>query len=54
MSLKQKFLREIYRSIRIFAFKLLQERGSWASGNGAVQMFFLRPNRNLFAGEFVN
>ena len=25
---------------------------SWASGNGAVQMFFLPPNRHMFAGKF--
>ena len=33
---------------------MLQESSSVASGNGAVQMFFLTPNRNLFAGKFVN
>ena len=48
------FLREIYRNIQTFAFKVLQESSSWASGNGAVQMFFLTPNRNMFAGKFVN
>ena len=47
------FLREIYRNIQTFAFKVLQESSSWASGNGAVQMIFLTPNRNLFAGNFV-
>ena len=52
--LKQNFLREIYRNIQTFAFKVLQESSSWASGNGAVQMFFLTPNRNMFAGKFVN
>ena len=53
-SLKQNFLREICRNIQTFAFKVLQESSSWASGNGAVQMFFLTPNRNMFAGKFVN
>ena len=48
------FLREIYRNIQTFAFKVLQESSSWASGNGAVQMFFLTPNRNMFTGKFVN
>ena len=48
------FLREIYRNIQTFAFKVLQESSSWASGNGAVQMFFLTPNRNIFAGKCVN
>ena len=33
---------------------MLQESSCWASGNGAVQMFFLTPNRNIFAGKFVN
>ena len=50
----KNFLREIYRNIQTFAFKVLQESSSWASGNGAVQMFFLTPNRNMFAGKFVN
>ena len=48
------FLREIYRNIQTFAFKVLQESSSWVSGNGAVQMFFLTPNRNMFPGKFVN
>ena len=39
------FLTEIYRNIQTFAFKLLQECSSWASRNGAVQMFFLTPNK---------
>ena len=30
------FLREIYRIIQTFAFKVLQESSSWASSNGAV------------------
>ena len=36
-----------------FAFKVLQECSSRAPRNGAVQMFFLKPNRNMFAGKFV-
>ena len=32
---------------------MLQESSSWASENGAVQMFFLSPNRNMFAGKSV-
>ena len=39
----------IYRNIQTFAFKVLQEGSSCASRNGAVQMFFLTPNRNMFA-----
>ena len=26
---------------------------NWVSRNGAVQMFFLTPNRNMFAEKFV-
>ena len=44
---------EIHRNIQTFAFKVLQECGSWASRNRAVQMFFLTPNRNMFAGIYV-
>ena len=36
-----------------FAFKVLQQCSSRAPRNGAVQMFFLKPNRNMFAGKFV-
>ena len=42
---------EIYRHIDID--KVLQECSSWASRNGAMQMFFLTPNRKVFAGKFV-
>ena len=44
---------EIYRNIQTFSFKVLQEWVSWASRNRAVQMFFLTPNRNMFARTFV-
>ena len=47
----KNFLIDIYRNIQIFAFKVLQGCSSWASRNGAVQMFFLKPNRNMFAGK---
>ena len=43
----------IYRNIQTFVFKVLQECSSWTSKNGAVQMFFMAPNRNMFAGKFV-
>ena len=43
----------IYRNIQTYAFKVLQEYISWASRNGAVQMFFLTPNRNMFTSKFV-
>ena len=49
----KNFLTEIYRNMQIFAFKVLQECSSFASRNGAAQMFFLTPNRNMFAGKFV-
>ena len=48
------FLREIYKNIQTFAFKLLHESSSWASGNGAVQRCFLTPNWKIFARKFVN
>ena len=32
---------------------MLLECSSWVSGNGAVQMFFPTPNKNIFAGIFV-
>ena len=47
------FLKEIYRNIQIFAFKVLQECSSWVSRNDAVQIFFLTPHRNMFARKFV-
>ena len=31
---------------------MFQECGSWTSRN-AVQMLFLTPNKNMFAGKFV-
>ena len=46
--------RQIYRNIQTFAFKVLQESTSWASGNGAVQILFLTPNSNMLAGKFVS
>ena len=41
---KKNFLTDIYRNIQIFPFKVLLECSSWASRNGAVQMFFLTPS----------
>ena len=52
--LNKNFFTEIQRDIQTFAFKVLQECGSWASRNRAVQMFFLTPNRNMFAGKFLS
>ena len=45
------FLREIYRNMQTFAFKVLQSL--WVK-KCAVQMFFLAPNRNIFGQKFVN
>ena len=36
-----------------FAFRVLQECSSWASKKIAVQIFFLRANRNMFSGKLV-
>ena len=49
----KNFLTEIYRNMQTFAFKVLQKCSSWASRNDAVQMFFLTPSRNIFAGKFL-
>ena len=43
---------ELYRNIQTFAFKVLQKYSSLASRTAATQMFFLTPNRNIFAGKF--
>ena len=47
------FLKEIYRNIQTFAFKVLEECSSWVSRNGPLQIFFLTPNRNMFARKFI-
>ena len=53
----KKFIQSLppqtYRNIQTFAFKVLQECSSWASRNGVVQILFLTPQRNMFAGKFV-
>ena len=49
----KNFLTEIYRNIKTFAIKGLQECSSCESRNGAVQMFFLTSNRNMCAGKFA-
>ena len=36
----KNFLKEIYRNIQIFAFKVLEECSSWMSRNGPLQFFF--------------
>ena len=49
----KNFITEIYRNIQAFTFKVFQECGSWVSRSDAVQMLFLTPKRNIFAGKFV-
>ena len=49
----KKVFMEMYSNIQTFGFKVLQKCSSLASRNGAAQMFFLTPNRNMFAGRFV-
>ena len=49
----KNFITEICRNMQAFTFKVFQECGSWASRNDAVQMLFLTPKRNIFAGKFV-
>ena len=49
----KNFLTEKCRNTQIFAIKELQEYSSWASRNVTVKMFFLTPNRNMFAGKFA-
>ena len=39
--------------MQTFAFKVFEECSSLPSRNGALQMFFLTPNRNMFTGKFV-
>ena len=39
--------------MQAFTLKVLQECSSLASRNGAVQIFFLTLNRNMFTGKFV-
>ena len=47
------FFKEIYRNIQTFVFKVLEEYSSWVSRNGPLQIFFLTPNRNMFARKFI-
>ena len=46
-----KLLTDIYGNIQTFASPVFRECSSWASRNGAVQIFFLTPTRNMFAGK---
>ena len=50
---KKKVSYIVITNIQAFAFKVPLQCSSWASRNGAVQIFLLTPNRNMFAGKFV-
>ena len=49
----KNFLREMYRNIQTFAFKVLQKFSSWASLNGAVQFFFWHQTETYLLENFV-
>ena len=48
-----QLLSEIHRIIQIFSFPVFWKCSSRAFRNGAVQIFFLIPTRNMFVGKFV-
>ena len=48
-----QLLSEIHMIIQTFAFPVFPEYCSWAFRNGAVQIFFVIPTRNMFVGNFV-
>ena len=48
----KNILTEIYRNIQTFAFKVLQDYSSWASRNGAVQMFFWHQTETCLLENF--
>ena len=50
---KKKILVEIYRNMQTFVFKVPQKCSSWASRNGAVQIFSLTLSRNISAGKYL-
>ena len=49
-SLEQKFSQ---RDIHKYTYICFEECSYWVSRNGPLQIFFLTPNRNMFAGKFV-
>ena len=49
----KNFLKEIYSNIQTLAFQVLWKCSSLAFRNGAVQMLFLKPTRNISAGKLV-
>ena len=48
-----QLLSEIHRIIQIFSFPVFWKCSSRAFRNGAVQIFFLIPTRNMFVGKFA-
>ena len=50
MSVNKNSPTEIYRNMQTSAFQLLRECSSWASRNGAVQMFFSDTNQKHVFG----
>ena len=49
----KNFLKKILINTKTFAVKLLLKCNSWVSRNSAVRIFFVTPNRNMFAEKFV-
>ena len=49
----KKSFTDIYRHIHALSFKVFPKCSSLASRNGAIQIFFLTPNRKSFAGKFI-
>ena len=47
------FLTEFYTNKQTCALQILRECSSWASRNGAVQIFLLTSTRNIVARTFV-
>ena len=52
-SLEQKFSHGDIQKDTNICFQGTSRMQFWASRNGTVQVFFLTPNRNMFAGNFV-
>ena len=46
-----QLLSEIHRIIQIFSFPVFWKYSSRAFRNGAMQIFFLIPTRNMFVGK---
>ena len=53
LPLKSKFSGKLQRFNATDTSIEMQECSFWTSRNSALQMFFLTPNRKMFAGKFV-